>query len=228
MLNCGLLLEQTVCTCPPSPLICCTSSFPSHLLPVPQVDLLSDISEEDPFGEADQSTLDSFELLSLGETSEQGDPEVATLDSVLDPAVASPQPGCSSIHEKTLRSADHTGSECGYFNFYKYVASGLPSLLDEDGYLAFPSLPKLWVSFLPPDVQHYIPITSPSFIPSLILIFGLLLSASQSVSFSLTFSLPLAIVLCYLEGKATAFHVFYDCDLNDKPEEEEAVANMPS
>lgn len=215
--------------CPPSPLIFCASSFSPHLLPVPEVDLLSDISEEDPFGEADETTLDSFELLSTGGASEQGDPEVATLDSVLDPAVAPPQPDCPSIHEKTLKSADPKDSEFGYFslNFYKYFASGLPSLLDEDGYLAFPSLPKIWVSFLPPDVQHYIPITSPSFIPSLILIFGLLLSASQSVSFSLTLSLPLALVLCYLEGKATAFHVFYDCDLNDRPEEEEAVASMP-
>lgn len=194
------------------------------------MDLLSDISEEDPFGEADQTTLDSFELPSTGGASEQSDPEVATSDSFLEPVVAPPQPDCSSLHEKTLKSADHKDSELGYFsfNFYKYFASGLPSLLDEDGYLVFPSLPKLWVSFLPPDVQHYIPITSPSFIPSLILIFGLLLSASQSVSFSLTFSLPLALVLCYLEGKATAFHVFYDFDLNDKPEEEEAVASMPS
>ncbi|XP_036025100.1 band 4.1-like protein 2 isoform X18 [Onychomys torridus] len=221
---------KTVCMCPPSPLICCTSSFSPHLLPVPEVDLLSDISEEDPSGEADETTLDSFELLSTGGASEQGDPEVATLDSVLDPAVAPPQTDCPFIHEKTLKSADPKDSEFGYFslNFYKYFASGLPSLLDEDGYLAFPSLPKIWVSFLPPDVQHYIPITSPSFIPSLILIFGLLLSASQSVSFSLTFSLPLALALCYLEGKATAFHVFYDCDLNDRPEEEEAVASMPS
>lgn len=215
--------------CPPSPLICCTSSFSPHLLPVPEVDLLSDISEEDPFGEADQTTLDSLELPSTGGASEQGDPEVAPSDSVLEPVVAPPQPDSSSLHEKTFQWSDDKDSEFGYFsfNFYKYFASGLPSLLDEDGYLAFPSLPKLWVSFLPPDVQHYIPITSPSFIPSLILIFGLLLSASQSVSFSLTFSLPLALVLCYLEGKATAFPVFCDCDLNDKPEEEEAVANMP-
>lgn len=215
--------------CPLAPLICCTSSFPPHLLPVPEVDLLSDISEEDPFGEADQTTLDSFEVLSMGGTSEQGDPEVAVLDSVLDPVVAPPQPDCSSTHENTPQSADHKDSDLGCFpsNLYKCLASGIPSLLDEDGYLVFPSVPKLWVSFLPPGVQHCLPITSPSFIPSLILIFALLLSASQSVSFSLTFSLPLALVLCYLEGKATAFHGFYDCDLNDKPEEEEAGASMP-
>lgn len=215
--------------CPLSPLICCTSSFPPYLLPVLEVDLLSDISEEDPFGEADQTTLDSFELLSMGGTSEQGDSEVATLDSVLDPIVAPRQPDCPSMPEKTVRSAVPKDAELGYFSFtfHKCFASGFPSLLDEDGYLAFPSLPKLWVSFLPADVQHCVPITSPSFIRSLLLSFGLLLSASQSVAFSLTFSLPLALALCYLEGKATALHVFYDCDLSDKPEEEEAVTIMP-
>ncbi|EDL04797.1 erythrocyte protein band 4.1-like 2, isoform CRA_a [Mus musculus] len=220
---------KTTCMCPLSPLICCTSSFPPYLLPVLEVDLLSDISEEDPFGEADQTTLDSFELLSMGGTSEQGDSEVATLDSVLDPIVAPRQPDCPSMPEKTVRSAVPKDAELGYFSFtfHKCFASGFPSLLDEDGYLAFPSLPKLWVSFLPADVQHCVPITSPSFIPSLLLSFGLLLSASQSVAFSLTFSLPLALALCYLEGKATALHVFYDCDLSDKPEEEEAVTIMP-
>ncbi|XP_045400316.1 band 4.1-like protein 3 [Lemur catta] len=216
--------------CPPSPLIHRVSSFSPNLLPVPEMDWLSDISEEDPFGEADQITLDSLELLSTGETSEQGDPEVATSDLVLDPTVVPPQPDCPSpIHEKTPKAADHDDSECGYFfSFYKCFPSGFPSLLDEDGYLAFPSLPRVWVSFLPAGVQHYVPITSPSFIPSLILIFGLLLSASQSVPFSLTFSLPLALSLCYLEAKATSFNVSSDCDLNDKTEEEEAVADTPT
>ncbi|XP_008572715.1 PREDICTED: band 4.1-like protein 2 isoform X15 [Galeopterus variegatus] len=224
-----LIEGKTVSMCPPSPLICCTSSFSPNLMSVPEMDLLSDISEEDPFGEADQITLDSLELLSTGKTSEQ-DPEVATLDSVLDPVVL-PQPGCPSpIHEKTRKVADHSNSEFGYFSFIfcKCFCSSFPSLLDEDGYLAFPSLPKVWVSFLPPSVQHYVPITSPSFIPSLILIFGLLLSASQSVPFSLTVSLPLALSLCYLEAKATSFDVSYDCDLTDRTEEEEVVAGTPT
>nr|XP_010591260.1 band 4.1-like protein 3 [Loxodonta africana] len=209
--------------CPPSPLIRCASSCSPNLLPVPEMDLLSDISEEDPFGEADQITLDSLELKSTSEISEQGDPEVTIPDSV----VASAQPDCPSpIHEKPLKVDDHKDSEFGYFSFSFYRC--FPSLLDEHGYLTFPSLPKVWVSFLPPDVQHYVPITSPSFIPSLILIFGLLLSASQSVSLSLTFSLPLALSFCYLEAKATAFNVSYDCDSNDKTEEEEAVAGTPT
>lgn len=194
------------------------------------MDLLSDISEEDPLGEADQITLDSLELLSTGEPSEQGDCDVAILDSALDPIVAPSQIDSPPTHEKPLKGADHKDSEfgCFPFSFCKCFPPSLPSLLDEDGYLAFPSLPKVWVSFLPADVQHYVPITSPSFLPSLILVFGLLLSASQSVPFSLTFSLPLALSLCYLEAKATSFHVSYDCDSNDRTEEEEAVVGTPT
>lgn len=194
------------------------------------MDLLSDISEEDPFGEADQVTLDSLELPSTGEPSEQEDCEVPSLDSVLAPVAASPQPDIPPTHETPLKEADHKDSEFGYFSFSfcRCFPPSFPSLLDEDGYLTFPSLPKVWVSFLPSDVQRYLPITSPSFLPSLILIFGLLLSASQSVPFSLTFSLPLALSLCYLEAKATSFNVSYDCDVNDKTEEEEAVAGTPT
>lgn len=194
------------------------------------MDLLSDISEEDPFGEADQLTLDSLELLSTGERSKRGDSGVAARDSVWDPVVAPSPTGCPPTQEKPLKDAEHKDSEFGYFSFSfcKCFPSSFPSLLDEDGYLAFPSLPRVWVSFLPADVQHYVPVTSPSFLPSLLLIFGLLLSASQSVTFSLAFSLPLALSFCYLEAKATAFTVSYDCGLNDRTEEEEAVAGPPA
>ncbi|XP_054990208.1 band 4.1-like protein 2 isoform X13 [Sorex araneus] len=214
--------------CPPSPLIRCASSLSPKLLPVPEIDLLSDISEEDPFGEADQTTLDSLELLSTGDTSEQGDSDVTPLESVIDPGVDSPQSCSPPAPERPLTeaSSENPGLGSSPFSFCKCFLSSFPSLLDEDGYLAFPSLPKVWVSFLPADVQHYVPISSPSFLPSLILIFGLLLSASQSVPFSLTFSLPLALSLCYLEAKATSLNVHYDCDLNDKIEEEEAVAGV--
>ncbi|XP_012577391.1 PREDICTED: band 4.1-like protein 2 isoform X10 [Condylura cristata] len=212
--------------CPPSPLIRCASFLSPNLLPLPEVDLLSDISEEDPFGEADQITVDSLELLSTGKTSEQGDSEVTAPDSVPDAVEAPAQPECLPTPKAPLKEADCKESECGHvpFSFCKCFPSSFPSLLDEDGYLAFPSLPKVWISFLPADVQHYVPITSPSFLPSLILIFGLLLSASQSVPFSLTFSLPLALSLCYLEAKATSFNASYDSDGNDKTEEEEAIA----
>ena len=188
------------------------------------MDFLSDISEEDPFGEADCITLDSLERLSTGETPEQG-----PCDPGLGPLEAPPEPDCPPAPEKPPKEADHTDSECGSFSFSfcRCFLPRFPSLLDDNGYLAFPSLPKVWVSFLPADVRHYVPITSPSFFPSLILIFGLLLSASQSVPFSLTFSLPLALCLCYLEAKAASLTVSYDCDLSDKTEEEESVTGSP-
>lgn len=215
--------------CPPSPLIRCVSSLSPNLLPVPEMDLLSDISEEDPFGEADQITLDSLELPSTGEPSELGDCQVPILDSLSGPVAAPPQPDSPSTQEKPLKEADHKDSEFGYFSFRfcRCFPPSFPSLLDEDGYLAFPSLPKVWVSFLPADIQHYLPVTSPSFLPSLVLVFGLLLSASQSVPFSLTFALPLALSLCYLEAKAASFSISYDWDSNDKTEEEEAADTPP-
>uniref|UniRef100_A0A8P0P0J9 Protein 4.1 n=1 Tax=Canis lupus familiaris TaxID=9615 RepID=A0A8P0P0J9_CANLF len=221
---------KPVSMCPPSPLIRCVSSLSPNLSPVPERDLLSDISEEDPFGEADRIMLDSLELPSTGDPSEQGDGDVTPLDSVLGPGAAPPQPDCPPTREQPLKEAGPEDSEFGYFSFHfcKCFPPSFPSLLDEDGYLAFPSLPKVWVSFLPADIQHYLPITSPSFLPSLILIFGLLLSASQSVPFSLTFALPLALSLCYLEAKATSFNISCDRDLNDRTEEEEAVAGTPT
>lgn len=79
---------------PPSPLLHYTSPFSPYLLPVPEVDLLSDISEEDPFGEAERLTRDSLALLSTGEISAQGDTEAA-------PAVAPPHPDRPPIREKT-------------------------------------------------------------------------------------------------------------------------------
>ncbi|XP_074165934.1 band 4.1-like protein 2 isoform X4 [Sminthopsis crassicaudata] len=210
---------------PPSPPIHCISPRSANLLPIPEMEMLSDISEEDLFGEVDQITLESLEFSSLSETSGHGDTEVSPFDSVLDLPLSPAKHCCPSpIHGKTLKGADYQDTEFGYFsfNFCKCFPTNFPSLLDEDGYLTFPSLPKVCVSFLPADLQHYVPITSPSFIPSFLLIFGLLLSAFQSVPFSLTFSLPLALSLCYLEPKTTSLNTSYDNDLHDKAEEEEA------
>ncbi|XP_040285081.1 band 4.1-like protein 3 [Bufo bufo] len=112
--------------------------------------------------------------------------------------------------------------ECGFFSFSscKMFPFKFPSLLDEDGYLSFPSLPDVCVSFLPSSLQRYVCLSSPSFIPSLVLIFVLLLSASRSVPFSLVLSLPLALSLCYLEPKANPLGSLYDPDLNEKAGEE--------
>ncbi|XP_041418872.1 band 4.1-like protein 2 isoform X2 [Xenopus laevis] len=113
--------------------------------------------------------------------------------------------------------------QCGLFSFsfYKIFPSKFPSFLDENGYIRFPSLPEMCMSVLPYGLQNYLRLTSPSFIPSLLLIFVLLFSASHSVPFSLILSLPLALYLCYIEPKASSLDSFYDNELNDKEEEEE-------
>ncbi|XP_074043689.1 band 4.1-like protein 2 isoform X9 [Macrotis lagotis] len=214
---------------PPSPSIHCVSPRSASLLPIPEMEMLSDISEEDLFGEVDQITLESLEFSSLSEASGRGDTEVSPFDSVLDLPLSPAKHYCPSpIRGKTLKGADYQETEFGYFSFNicKCFPTNFPSLLDEDGYLTLPSLPKVCVSFLPADLQHYVPITSPSFIPSFLLIFGLLLSAFQSVPFSLTFSLPLALSLCYLEPKTTSLNTSYDNDLHDKAEEEEVMEDQ--
>lgn len=115
-------------------------------------------------------------------------------------------------------SLTYKAVECGFFSFR--FCKIFPSILDEDGYISFPSLPEVCVSFLPSTLQRYVPLTSPSFIPSLVLIFVLLLSASQSVPFSLILSLPLALSLCYLEPKANPLGSYHDPDPNEKAGEE--------
>lgn len=182
------------------------------------MDLLSDISEEDPFGEADRVTLDGLERLCTGEASEQGPCEPG-----LGPLEAPPKAARPAAPERALREADHTDPERGsFFRFCRCFLPRFPSLLDEDGSLAFPSLPKVWVSLLPADARR-----SASFFPSLIFLFGLLLSASQSVPLSLTLSLPLALSLCYLEARAAALTAPCDCGWSDKAEEEEALTGCP-
>ncbi|XP_038622118.1 band 4.1-like protein 2 isoform X23 [Tachyglossus aculeatus] len=219
---------KSISICLPSPTTPCVSSRSVSLLPIPEVDALSDISEEDPLGEVDEATLHSLELSCGSETSGPSDEEVSPLDSCADPVVTAPSPSYPfPIQGETRKVSDRAETEFGFFpfRFCKCFPINFPSFLDEDGYITFPSLPKVCISFLPADLQHYVPITSPSFIPSFFLIFILLLSASQSVPFSLTVSLPLALSLCYLEPNATSFSTSFDLDLSDKAEEEE-VCNV--
>ncbi|XP_071597046.1 band 4.1-like protein 2 isoform X17 [Heliangelus exortis] len=209
---------------PPSVPIYSVSSHLTNLSPVPEMDTLSDISEEDSFGEPFLAIPDISECNSLEETLDRNKNETA-----LPNAFESMRPLASQgspAMEGKIRTNDYKSTElCVSLSFIRCFSFSLHSLLDEDGYITFPSLPDVCVSFLPPGLQHYVPITSPSFIPSFFLIFVLLLSAFQSIPFSLTFSLPLALSLCYLESKVTSFSASSDNDLNDKAEEEE-VCNL--
>ncbi|KAM6355714.1 band 4.1-like protein 2 [Podargus strigoides] len=206
---------------PPSLPMHSVSSYLTNLSPVPEVDMLSDISEEDPFGEPLLTIPDSLECKSMKETPDHNENEIASPNSIFESMRPLASRGLPAVEGK-INTNDYKSTElCVSFSFIRCFSFSFRSLLDEDGYITFPSLPDVCISFLPPGLQHYIPITSPSFIPSFLLIFVLLLSAFQSISFSLTFSLPLALSLCYLEPKATSFSASNDNDLNDKAEEEE-------
>ncbi|XP_042636158.1 band 4.1-like protein 3 [Orycteropus afer afer] len=104
------------------------------------------------------------------------------------------------------------------FSFSLQLPESFPSLLDDDGYLSFPSLSES--NLLPQSLQHYLPIRSPSLVPCFLFIFFFLLSASFSVPYALTLSFPLAMCLCYLEPKAASLTASLDNDPSDSSEEE--------
>ncbi|XP_026653001.1 band 4.1-like protein 2 isoform X7 [Zonotrichia albicollis] len=206
----------------PSPLpIHSVSSHLTNLSPVPEIDMLSDISEEDPFEEPLLTIPDISECNSMEQTSDHNKTRTASPINTFEPVRPLASRGSPAV-EGRIHGTDYKSTElCVSFSFFRCLSFSVRSLLDEDGYITLPSLPDVCISFLPPGLQHYIPITSPSFIPSFLLVFVLLLSAFQSIPFSLTFSLPLALSLCYLEPKVTSFSSSNGNDLNDKAEEEE-------
>ncbi|XP_068093312.1 band 4.1-like protein 3 isoform X6 [Hyperolius riggenbachi] len=104
------------------------------------------------------------------------------------------------------------------FSFSLHLPHSFPSLLDDDGYLSFPNVSE--ANFLPENLQHYLPIQSPSLVPCFLFIFFFLLSASFSVPYALTLSFPLAMCLCYLEPKAVSLSASLDNDLSDSSDDE--------
>ncbi|XP_056422514.1 band 4.1-like protein 2 isoform X3 [Hyla sarda] len=197
----------------------CSHTISANLPSIPEMDLPSDISDDDAVEE-------QLEISSSGDgihfkectTKEITPIHNELLSKVLEnTADAGSQISPLAVYNSHL-SVKYKAVECGFFSFS--FCNIFSSLLDEDGYISFPSLPDVCMSFLPSSLQHYVPLTSPSFIPSLVLIFVLLLSTSQSVPFSLILSLPLALSLCYLEPKANPLGSFYDPDLNEKAGEE--------
>ncbi|XP_069582132.1 band 4.1-like protein 2 isoform X7 [Ranitomeya imitator] len=218
----------------------CSHAISANLPSIPEMDLPSDISDDDD-DDDDDTVEEQHELSSSDDgihikdcttkevTPIHNDLLSKILDSTTDAGSHFPPLAVYNSH----LSVKYKAVECGFFSFSfcKIFSLKFPSLLDEDGYISFPSLPEVCVSFLPSNLQRYVPLTSPSFIPSLVLIFVLLLSASQSVPFSLLLSLPLALSLCYLEPKTNPLGSFSDPDLNEKageePEKEEDEPPMP-
>ncbi|XP_033613468.1 band 4.1-like protein 3 [Fukomys damarensis] len=146
-------------------------------------------------------------------------------------------PGCEAPEEPTAAEAQGQGKArlgeqdmafrcrppaaskgATLFSFSLQLPECFPSLLDDDGYLSFPSLSES--GLLPRSLQRYLPIRSPSLLPCFLFLFFFLLSASFSVPYALTLSFPLALCLCYLEPKAASLSASLDNDPSDSSEEE--------
>uniref|UniRef100_G1R5G2 Erythrocyte membrane protein band 4.1 like 3 n=1 Tax=Nomascus leucogenys TaxID=61853 RepID=G1R5G2_NOMLE len=137
-----------------------------------------------------------------------------------EPALASDGPGRPYLGDQDVAFSyrQQTGKGTTLFSFSLQLPESFPSLLDDDGYLSFPSLSE--TNLLPQSLQHYLPIHSPSLVPCFLFIFFFLLSASFSVPYALTLSFPLALCLCYLEPKAASLSASLDNDPSDSSEEE--------
>ncbi|XP_073431905.1 band 4.1-like protein 2 isoform X5 [Dendrobates tinctorius] len=214
----------------------CSHAITANLPSIPEMDLPSVISDDDDDTVEEQHELSSSDdglhykdCVTKEVTPIHNDLLSKLLDSTTD---AGSHFSPLAVYNSHL-SVKYKAVECGFFSFSfcRIFSLKFPSLLDEDGYISFPSLPEVCVSFLPSHLQRYVPLTSPSFIPSLVLIFVLLFSASQSVPFSLLLSLPLALSLCYLEPKTNPLGSFSDPELNEKageePENEEDEPPVP-
>ncbi|XP_041423761.1 band 4.1-like protein 3 isoform X13 [Xenopus laevis] len=130
------------------------------------------------------------------------------------------QKGTFSPDEEEIAKSykQQTGRGGTLFSFSLHLPDSIPSLLDDDGYLSFPNISE--TNFLPENLQHYLPIRSPSLVPCFLFIFFFLLSASFSVPYALTLSFPLAMCLCYLEPKAVSLSAALDNDLSDSSDDE--------
>ncbi|KAG5276963.1 hypothetical protein AALO_G00111910 [Alosa alosa] len=210
---------------PFSPSSSTLSSLPPALDTISELDVLSDISEDGPFswtGGEQQLQLDADESPHPAAFAASSDHDPTFPDTSPSPALpptpssssssASSSPGCECCDE-ALESALSDGEAHGqpqppHSGFSLLAACKglrLPSLLDEDGYLCFPSLPEeSLAAVLPAGLQRHLPLSSPSLVPSFLVIFAVLLSASQSLAFALFLALPLALALCYLEARASS------------------------
>lgn len=190
------------------------SSLPPILDTISELDVLSDISEDDPLswvqldGDGDYPGIWDPDFT----PQQHADSLAATGHYHHQPLEAFPPPSplaCNSEPQEGLpvQAKDAAQSSLGFSLLGMLMGLGLLpfSLLDEDGYLCFPSLPQDCAACLiPSGLQRYLPLSSPSLVPSFMFILALLLSASQSLALALLLALPLALSLCYLEPKAPA------------------------
>ncbi|XP_070291912.1 band 4.1-like protein 2 isoform X11 [Salvelinus sp. IW2-2015] len=188
------------------------SSLPPILDTISELDVLSDISEDDTLswgqldGDGDYPSIWDPDFT----PQQHADSLAATVHYHHQPleAFSPPSPlACSSEPQEgsPVQANDVAQSSLGFSLLGMLMGLGLLpfSLLDEDGYLCFPSLPQDCAACLiPSGLQRYLPLSSPSLVPSFMFILALLLSASQSLALAFLLALTLALSLCYLEHKA--------------------------
>ncbi|XP_024233706.1 band 4.1-like protein 2 isoform X17 [Oncorhynchus tshawytscha] len=183
------------------------SSLPPILDTISELDVLSDISED---GDRDYPGIWDPDC-----TQQQHADSLAAAEQYHhQPLEASPPPSplaCSSEPQEgspaQAKAAAQSRLGLSLLGMLTGLRLGLLpfSLLDEDGYLCFPSLPQDCAACLvPAGLQRFLPLSSPSLVPSFMFILAVLLSASQSLALAFLLALPLALSLCYLEPKPPA------------------------
>ncbi|XP_041716637.1 band 4.1-like protein 2 isoform X14 [Coregonus clupeaformis] len=200
------------------PLSFSSSSSMSSLPPIldSELDVLSDISEDDPLswgqldGDGDYPGI--WDPDCTPQQQQHADSLAAAEHYHHQPLEASPPPSplaCSSEPQEgspaQVKAAAQSRLGFSLLGMLTGLRLGLLpfSLLDEEGYLCFPSLPQDCAACLVPvGLQRYLPLSSPSLVPSFMFILAVLLSASQSLALAFLLALPLALSLCYLEPKA--------------------------
>ncbi|KAL0967375.1 hypothetical protein UPYG_G00251450 [Umbra pygmaea] len=190
------------------------SSLPPPLDTISELDVLSDISEDEPppWGQLDGdgdypgswesgfSCQQNADSLAAGEHYHHQPVEGAPCSS---PVANSPDPQEASPVQANVVTGPGLGiSLLGMLTALRLCL--LPfSLLNRDGYLGFPSLPQdVTVSLVPKGLQRYLPLSSTSLLPFFMFILAMLLSASQALALVFLLALPLALSLGYRELKA--------------------------
>lgn len=199
---------------PFSPSSSTLSSIPPTLDTISELDVLSVLS----WTGGEQQQLDGDELLPHPCTTAVSSNQYPIRPTAPSPSPALPptpssssssSPGCDccdqSLESEAQPQPQPPRSGFSILAACKGLRLRLPSLLDEDGYLCFPSLPEeSLAAVLPAGLQRHLPLSSPSLVPSFLVVFAVLLSASQSLGLALLLALPLALALCYLEARASS------------------------
>ncbi|XP_074982841.1 band 4.1-like protein 2 isoform X3 [Caretta caretta] len=136
--------EKSLHMYPPSPRLHCVSSCPTNLPTVPEMDMLLDISEEDPFWDYVHSPSDCWECSPTRVIPTHSGNEVTLPNNILEPMrLPVSHPSSPAIEGKPHKTVDYKDTEFRFsLSFSKLFAFSFLSLLDEDGYISFPSLPE--------------------------------------------------------------------------------------